>query len=397
MTSVKHFHSAMTGAPVLNGVAGSLIAVLDACLVNGFGLQTATSVTVASGIATATFPSGHSFEPDTVALFAGATPAGLNGEKRILSTSTNTVTFSATGIADGAATGTITAKLAPAGWEKAFSGTNLGAFRSLGVESTRMYLRVDDTGTTNTRVVGYETMSDVNTGVGPFPTATQISGGGWWPKANAANATARAWTLIADSKGFKFHIHTLGAAVGSVNHGVSGCIWGFGDFSPLKPGDAYACSLQCSTSDQSTNTNGGGGIGHIEYCNSPSPNSGPYFPRSFTAIGGAVSGTHAPSENFSSGAASGSANQPQAPTYPNGPNNGLFFATKLLLEPNVCRRGIDRGVYVVPQNCHAYFNWRDKIDGQGELAGRKLLAIKCGSPAGATSQGVAFIDITGPW
>ena len=48
MTTVKHFHSAMSGAPVLNGTAGSLIAVLDACLQDGFGLKAASGITVAS-------------------------------------------------------------------------------------------------------------------------------------------------------------------------------------------------------------------------------------------------------------------------------------------------------------------------------------------------------------
>lgn len=37
-TSVKYLHSAMPGAPVLSGTAGSLISVLDACLVNGLSL-----------------------------------------------------------------------------------------------------------------------------------------------------------------------------------------------------------------------------------------------------------------------------------------------------------------------------------------------------------------------
>ncbi|MDD2610647.1 MAG: hypothetical protein PHX60_13355 [Giesbergeria sp.] len=219
MTSVKHFHSAMNGAPVLNGVAGSIIAVLEACLVTGLGLQSVATLVVSGGVATANFASGHSFEPDTIALIDGAAPAGLNGEKRIISTTTNSVTFAAPGISDQTATGTITAKLAPAGWEKAFSGTNLAAFRSLAVESTRMFLRVDDTGTTNARVVGYESMSDINTGTGPFPTTTQISGGGWWPKANAANATARAWTVIADSKGGILHVHTA-----TTNPGISGVV-----------------------------------------------------------------------------------------------------------------------------------------------------------------------------
>ncbi|SEQ84391.1 hypothetical protein [Giesbergeria anulus] len=390
-TPVKHFHSAMTGAPILNGTAGSLIAVLDACLTTGFGLQTASGVTVASGIATANFASGHSFEPDTIALFAGATPAGLNGEKRILTTSTNTVTFAVAGVADGAATGTITAKMAPAGWAKEFSGTNLAAYRASSVESTRMYLRVDDTSTTNGRVVGYEAMTDINTGTGPFPAATQISGGGWWPKANAANATARAWTLVADSKGFLLHIHTV-----STGQGVSGSLWKFGDFASLKPGDAYACSLQCGSTDLATNTLGGGGVGHFEYCNSQTPQVGTYLPRSFTTLGGSVAGLHAPIEYFAGGV-SGAANQPTAPASPNGPDNSQILSKKLIIENGVCRRGMERGLYVIPQNCHNAFNWRDKIDGQGVLAGRKLLAIKCGTPAGISSTGVVFIDITGPW
>ena len=43
-TSVKHFLSTMYGAPVQNGQAGSKIAVLDACLVTGFGLRAATRI-----------------------------------------------------------------------------------------------------------------------------------------------------------------------------------------------------------------------------------------------------------------------------------------------------------------------------------------------------------------
>ena len=71
-TSVKYFHSEMPGAPVMSGTAGSRIAVLDACLVDGWGLLTASSVVVAAGVATATFPTSHAFEPRTVALVAGA-------------------------------------------------------------------------------------------------------------------------------------------------------------------------------------------------------------------------------------------------------------------------------------------------------------------------------------
>lgn len=388
-TSAKYFHSSMPGAPVVSGTAGSRIAMFDACLVTGFGLVTATSVIVAGGVATATFPSGHSFEPDAVALIAGATPAGLNGEKRVLTTSTNTITFDATGITDQNAAGTITARVAPAGWEKAFSGTKLAVYRSLDPASTKMLLRVDDTGTTNVRVVGYESMTDVNTGVGPFPSAPQISGEGYWPAANAANATARAWTFFADNKTFKVHFHTA-----TTNPSASGCVWGFGDFTSLKSGDAYACALQCAASDVA----GGGSSASaaIEYCDSTNAVLGAYIPRSFTTLGGAVAARHLSTE-YITGNVSGAYAAPQSPIYPNGPDNGLILGRKLFIEPSVCRRGVDRGVYIIPQNCHTAFSWRDKIDGQGALAGRKLLAVKCGSPAGTSSSGVVFFDITGPW
>ena len=116
MTTVKHFHSAMSGAPVLNGTAGSLIAVLDACLQDGFGLKAASGITVASGVATVTFANGHSFEPDTIALIAGATPGALNGEKVVLTTSTNAITFAAPGVPDGAATGQPYFTIRAIGW-----------------------------------------------------------------------------------------------------------------------------------------------------------------------------------------------------------------------------------------------------------------------------------------
>lgn len=389
-TTVKHFHSAMTGAPTLNGTAGSLIAVLDACLVDGFGLKTADSVVVSGGIATANFSTGHSFEPDVIALFAGATPAGLNGEKRVLTTSTNTVTFDATGISDQTATGTITAKLAPVGWEKPFSGTNLAAYRSGDVTSTRMFLRVDDTNANNARVVCYESMTDVNTGTAPFPTSGQISGGGYWGKANDTSATARAWTLIADAKTFWLHMHTALSA-----SGASGCIWGFGDFESYKSSDPYACKINAASSAAHTQTSNVQASAELLQ-NSPSP-TGDYAARSFTGLGGS-SALSTSAEGFLSGSGpAGAFASAFVPIYPNGPNNGLVLVRKVLVEAGVALRGAQRGMLYPVQICNSFFNWRDKIEGQGSYLGRKLLAVKCGSPAGVVSQGVVFFDITGPW
>jgi hypothetical protein len=96
-TSVKYFHSGLTGAPVLSGTAGSLVAVLDACLVNGFAVSAVASLVVASNIATATISGGHSAEVGSVVLVSGATPSGLNSEKKVLSVGAGntTLTFDA--------------------------------------------------------------------------------------------------------------------------------------------------------------------------------------------------------------------------------------------------------------------------------------------------------------
>ncbi len=393
MSSVKYFHSAMTGAPVLSGTAGSLIGVLDACLVNGFGLTTVDSIVVASGVATASMSTGHSFEADTTALIAGSITTALNGEKTVLTTSTNTITFSAAGVADGAYTGAgVTAKLAPAGWEKAFAGTNLAAYRSADITSTRMYLRLDDTAVTTGRVVGYETMTDVNTGTGPFPTSAQVSGGGWWPKATASGATARAWTVIASSKAFYIHTHTATSSLG-----MAGSVWGFGDIISLKAGDAYGAFLGAHTTDSSSST---GAVGNaLEYGNgtSLSTNPGLYVSRPYTSIG---SSTNCYNVQLAFGAnsagPSGTINFMAA--YPNGPNNSLLLSRKAVIEPSgPVMRGTLPGALHAGQNCHLAFNWRDKLDGQGEFYGHKLMAVKCGAPAGTTSSGVMFFDITGPW
>lgn len=390
-TTVKYFHSAMTGAPTLSGTAGSLIAVLDACLVDGFNLKTADSVVVASSVATFSISTGiGAIEVDSIVLLAGATPSGLNGEKRVLSVTANTFTFDATGISDQTATGTITGKLASAGWAKTYSATNLAVYRSSDVAGTRMYLRVDDTGTTNARVVAYEAMTDVNTGTMPFPTSAQQSGGYYWPKASAANGTARAWTVVADGRTFWLHTHTA-----TTNLGYAGWTGGFGDFNSYKSGDAYSCMLLGTTTDLSAST----GVTQqaISYCYATTlTNAGTAVARSFTTLGGSIlpcrrAESYMGSDNYS-GASSANA------SYPNGPDNSLVLSRILLLETTPHIRGVIRGPLFAVQNCASSFNWRDKVTGAGTYAGRKLIAIKGSEPAlTSASPSVTFFDITGPW
>jgi hypothetical protein len=383
-TSVKFYHSQMTGAAVLTGQAGKLIDVLDAVLVNGWGLATVDSVVIASGVATVTRAGGHPFEVAGVALIADATVTGgtINGEHRVLSTTATTYTFDATGLADQTATGTITHKVPPLGWVKAYSGTNLAAYKSGDPASTLCLMRVDDTGTSNARVVGYETMSDVNTGTGPFPTAAQVSGGTYWPKSYTTDATARYWQIVGDER--TFYMQTVHS--GSNN----ACVSAFGDILSRKASDAYACTLQAPGSNIVSSAPSGASC---IYAGNSSGSQ--WVPRQASNIGSSAAVYRFPvSPTAPQSAMSGSSAWSMA--YPDPVNNALLVAPVSVGEgaSGVNWRGTLPGLWYVPQNVvsAAVFAKRDSVTGVTGLTGRTLKAF-----VDSGSSAVALFDVTGPW
>lgn len=383
---VYTFDSSMTGAPVLSGTAGALRAVLKACLVDGFGAGAVATLTVAAGIATASFAGAHPYRVGAIAQFGGATPAGLNGQKRILSTTASAVTFDATGIADGAATGTITHKVAPAGWQELFAGsvTNVLCLKPTVVEATGCVLRIDDTGTTNARVRAYEAMTDASTGVGPTPLESQLEGGLFWPKSSVASALARTWYLVADERGFYLAVAPAVSDRYTLLYG--------GDIASLKSGDAYGYLLtgnQADQTDASSVPDGCVGYSHR------SARTGAYLVRSHTAIGQSTAAQRLGAHHNGSTADSyaGTAGYSLG-TYPNGPNNGLLTGPLELHALGI--RGTLPGLLHPVQDCGAAFATGAAVDGTDDLAGRRLLAVRTGPPASGT-VGTVFIDVTGPW
>jgi len=387
MTVVKNFLSSMVGAPVLSGTAGSLISVLDAVLVNGFNAKAVESLVVADGVATLSFGTAHGFADAAVLRLEGVPVEALNGEKRIVASTPMTITVAAPQVANQTLTGAITVKVAPAGWDKVFSATNLAVYRSADITGTRAYLRVDDSGATNARLVGYETMSQVSVGRKPFPTDGQLSGGVYVPKSTGSGSTARGWTVVADSK--TLYLHTNTAAVGA-----AGAVWAFGDFASLRSGDPYAAMIQGGISDL---TNDGGARSEsVEYFSAAS-GVGAFVARAYTGLGSAVNCVHGVESYATAAGASGATSSAVVPSYPNGPDNSLVLTRKLLIEPGIALRGFYRGLLVTPQQCHAAFAHGDVVDGTGPYAERQLMAVKCGGVSGNTSRGVVFFDITGPW
>jgi hypothetical protein len=382
----KSFTSAMTGAPVLSGTAGALIAVLDAVLVNGFGLGTLTSLVVSGNVATATYGAGHPFTVGSVALIAGATPAGLNGEQRILSTAANTVTFATTGISDQTATGTITSKVAPAGWSKLYTGTNLAAYKITSVMGTGCILKVDDTGTTTARVRGFEAMSDISTGTGPFPTVAQIAAPGlWWSKSNAASAAARPWRIVADDRGVYFFPKNADTA--SEHQGNY-----FGDILPIKSGDPYACVLRANSADRSASVTAM--VDSLEYADSSSSAAGTYVARAANTLGGSVQSFQAPV--MSIGLAAAHVTGAVGLSYPSPVDNGLLL-TPVCVYSASGYRGYFPGLRFSPQITNSAFSTGDVVAGSGDMVGKSVTIIKLGTPAAGGGQGVVFMDQTSDW
>lgn len=388
--TTKPYHSAMLGAPVLSGTAGALREALKSCAVTGFGLRTAASLVVAGGVATLTLSTdvANAQLVNTVVLVDGvaAPMAALNGEQRVTAASSTTLQF-ATAVADGTATGTITIKTAPAGWQSLFDGTltNVLALKPSVPEATGCVLRIDDTGTINARVRAYEAMTDISSGVGVTPLESQCSGGLWWPKSGTANATARPWFMVADDRGVYLAVAPQGTDRYTLIYA--------GDVASLKSGDAYGFAITGNQADQTAATaapDGCCGYSHR------SARAGAYLVRAHTAIGQAIAAQRIGSHHNGATADvyAGSAGYSYG-TYPNGPNNGLLTGALELFGTGI--RGTLPGLLHPVQDCGNAFASGAVVDGTDALAGRKLLALRVAPPSGSSTPGTVFLDLTGPW
>lgn len=389
---VKWFANEMRGAPTVSGTPGALIGLLDACLITGFGAVVPTAVTVADGIATATLPAGQSFAEHAVVLVSGATPPALNGEARVLTTSSTQITF-ATTAADGAASGSIEIRYAPVGgWAKVFSGTNLAVYRSTDVHSNGHYLRVDDAGTTSARVRGYESMTDANTGTGPFPTNAQMSGGGYWYKSAAASAAAVRWKLAADAR---LVLPLIAPFSYNSATNISAPARGFGDPIALRPaGDAWATVLSAHGSSASWPPVGaldGGAIGATSHGGLL------VSPRAWNGLGGAT----IINQGALTGGNATSGSDTALGAFPSEIDGELKIAAMLLTESGSGKAPRARvpGVWHISQTgAYSYLNDGDVLPGAGALAGRQLMAVATSSGSlNNMANAVYLIDLTGPW
>lgn len=384
-TTVMLLRSTDTGAPRLSGTAGDITTLLDACLVNGYNSRTLTSITRSGTTATATF-NAHGYAADGLSKIqiSGANETEYNGTFIITNVTTNTFDFTVTGTPATPATGTITSVVAPLGWGKSFSGTNLAAYRSNEGTSTRLYLRVDDTGTTSARVRGYEAMTDVNTGTGLFPTDAAQAGGLYISKSDVATTAARKWVLVGD--GFEFHFFYV---CNSLSYDNIYRQFHFGDPASEMASDPYGCLIYGDTAASLAAPSTGSTTCLIQTSPSLSVFPGFYFARNYTQIGtSAGASLHG---NYTLG--SGSIGASTSPlTYPSPANNGLYVAPLFVADTLVVRAQL-KGIYQ-PLQIRPFGNGTILAANVSPI-NRRIYTIATAYTS--TVPGETHVDIDGPW
>lgn len=389
-TTVNLFRSTDAGAPVLSANQGSLIDVLDACLVNGYNSKTIT-ITRSGQTATATSTShGFALDGGTKVRISGAAQSEYNGDFVIFSVTTNTFSFTVTGTPATPATGTITAAVAPLDWGKPFSGTGLAAYRSNVVTGTRLYLRINDNNPDanayqTAKMVGYETMSDINTGVAPFPTVAQYATGMWVAKSNRAAGLANPWVLIGDGSSFYLACNPSPQNTGTFR------LYHFGDLASFMQSDPYGCFITGDASN-SVNLSADATSYLVQIIASTTLVSTPsgYLARAYTQLGGsATAGLHG---NFTlGGTLSGYSG---VVPFPNPCNNGLYLSPHYVSESASLRGklpGMWQMLQVRPFNASNVI-----IPADQNPVSRRLVTLSTAG-SGFSTYGERAFDIDGPW
>lgn len=391
--AIKIYRSSDIGAPTLSGQIGQFITFLDAILVNGYNSVSVTSLTRSGSTATATCAAPHGLSTGDVALIAGAGQADYNVEAVVTVVSGTIFTYDVANSPTSPATGTITAKRAPLGYTKAFTGSNKAAYRANDTAGLRHYLRVqDDGGSTGgnreCRLWGYEAMTDVDTGTGPYPTATQSSNGYFQMKSSTSDGTQRAWLLLGDGKIFYLFVEYAGVA--AIGLSSSGAFYGtvFGDILSYKAGDAYGSVLSaCTTANSTTNPPQSLGTQNTSITSPTSFSSSMNIARDFTGVlGSRYVGLMA------SGLGGGMGFTAYI-SYPHQVDNGFYINPVQVTQgvPSVIR-GKMPGLY---EGMHGRaLNNGDIVENVQGLMGRKFMMTYVNYQSQA---GHLMIDITGPW
>jgi hypothetical protein len=393
------FMSTEQGAPTLNNAAGSLISVLDACLVTGFNTVGITSISISSNVATVVTSANHGLAVDNRVTVTGVSISAANGDKTVATVvSPTSYTYSCVTPNASENPPSASCRRTPLGWVKEFTGTNKAVYKMGDPASYGQRLRVDDTATGvasafSARVIGVENPTTVDAYSDAFPTNAQRPNGGFWPK-GANNTTGKFWCIVGDERFFYYIVENSGfeGTYSLLNIAYTGGC--FGDIVSFKQGEAYGAILgACSGEGNSApacvmvqNTNLG---------SDPTGTNTRYIARQHTGITKSVLvGFLQPGGISSSPAA--------APTYPSPVDNGVVFIEPTLISEQLSTFGHPlRGILpgVVNVLCR-FTSLRDVLYGDYMTAtdgsGLKALVFKGVASAQTKDSALAF-KVSSAW
>lgn len=380
-SNVVLYHSAMAGAPqaaALNS-AGAMLALLDACLVNGFNSISVTSLTRSGSVATLVTSGSNNFAVKERIEVSGVDQADWNDRWEVLTKpASNTVTFTVPTSLATSTTGTIVAKHPGAGWTKSAAGTNNAAYKVGGADD--FWLQVEDNNpnadsnaTFRARAAKTWTALDTASVLGEVALHTKTGG-------------TNQWVIVADPTGFWLYINTL--------------LMGFGKFNSYVAGDAYHCLM---TRGRNTGLVGGSPTVHqgtyapvLQDAGTPSSSTQPYnLLRNYTQVGTHTNGVNLgfspqiPGSNFS---------YLQNTPMPSVIDGSVPLIPAFLFElngTNYLPRGVVRGVYLMlgqPTGFAAPYTLLDDVAVGGVV---KRIAVMQLTVQGGTR--VVGIDASATW
>lgn len=276
-----------------------------------------------------------------------------------------------------------------AGWAREFTATNKAVFRA--ATGNRLRLRIDDTGTNDARAIGYEVMTDVDTGTGAFPTNGQVSGGLYIRKSNTADNTSRPWVLVATETCFYFLPDSGGTdwLIQPTAGNISGQFF-FGEVLSFKSGDAYNTLIIGSESTGTSQCRLASAVQQSTI--TPAGLVGHYMARPYYQSAGAFQTNKWPAMSFYAQTTMGSAGT----QYPDPVSGALHLSPVYLVElgpgSGGYLRGILRGLWC---SVHPFpGNHGDQFSGSGEMAGKTFLSV---GSASAGVLGRVLIEISNTW
>jgi hypothetical protein len=334
----------MASLQMVGSTAGRIIAILDACLQDGYNVLASVTVTRTGSVATYT-KTAHGFtsQKGQIVAVSGFTETDYNITGPISNVTANTWDMTVANSPSTPGTGSGAAKHAPA-WgaaTKIFAGTNLASYQAL--SGSRLVLGVDATNTSakNTRLRGFESMTAagvaVASGTNPYPTDVQLSGGLFMQNSSTNDTTARPWMLVTNGTWLMFLNQ-----FSSVTTTATGFF--FGDFWSRKSGDAYNSLIVAPGTIDATST--ATRLGAIDSTYTASV--GHYLARSYTGVAGSLNVSKLQDYIRSQATEMGASGQ----TYPQPIEGGLVLSPVWVTE-SVAATGIRGTLPGLWSPCHS--------------------------------------------